>query len=108
MTQFTDYGYSQVRNYIKTTFKTIGLYSGTTQQKVIANPTITENASTITYTVVVDNADGSLNAKAIDNAKLIQTAGSTDAVAIADFTSFTFQSTDDTLTVVINIQVPTI
>lgn len=105
MNQFNEYGYSKVREYVKT-FVYIGLYNGATQIKRVQATDITIDGQVITYNITFDNVDGSLTSQTANQAHIYEDASNANAVASVEFTDFTFESIEDTLTLTIKIQVP--
>lgn len=106
MSQFTSFGYDKVREYVKN-FNSVGIGNETTEIKRFNNVPNTVSGNTITYVMTVDNVDGAFTNKNVNIAKIYENAQGTQAVAEATFTSFTYQSTDDTLTLTISVEVPT-
>lgn len=105
MNQFNEYGYSKVRDYVKT-FAHVGINNGATQIKRVQVSDITITGQVLTYNITFDNVDGSLTGKTVNEGHIYEDASNTNAVASVQFTDFTFESEQDTLTLTIKIQVP--
>lgn len=108
MSQFTSYGYSKMREYVRSTFTYVGVGNGAGEVLRLNNTTITINGDTVSYTFQVTNVDNTLMNKTINNAKIYESSSAVNAVAEVNFTDFKFESTDDVLTLTINIQLPSI
>lgn len=108
MSQFTSYGYGKIREYVRSTFTYVGVGNGAGEVLRFNNATITINGDTVSYTFQVTNSDNTLINKTINNAKIYESSSAANVVAEVNFTDFTFESTDDVLTLTINIQLPSI
>lgn len=105
MNQFNEYGYDKVRDYVKG-FNYIAITNNTADVKRVLVTDVTVTGQVITYNITFDNVDGSLTGKTVQGANVYEDATNTNAVASVEFTDFTFESIEDTLTLTIKIQVP--
>jgi len=108
MSQFTPYGYDKIRTYFKDTFTFVGVGEGNTEHKRYSAVPSSISGNIISYTLTIDNVDGSFTGKTLNIAKVYDIGSGGTSGADATFTNFTFQSVDDVLTLTIKIEIPTV
>ncbi len=106
MAEITGYAYGKLREYMKDNFKVIAIANGTETVKKYTDATITIENEKVKYKVIADNADGSLTGKKVDRFAIYETATSTDKIAEDAFAEFTYTNTNDTLTIEIELVIP--
>lgn len=114
MTQITDYAYGKIRDYAISNFNYLEIQDdlGTPIKRFSTADglTITLNAETqeIEYKVVVSGADTSFTNTTVSNSVIYDSVDSTNPIAQEPFMPFTFESTEDELTVIHKLQIPQI
>lgn len=111
MANINQYGYEKLRSYILSnwTYLELRTPTGTVLKRygTADGLTITGNATTpeIEYKLVV-TGDSTLLNQSVGKSVLFDTATGGTAIATEVFTSFTFESADDQLTIIHRLQVP--
>lgn len=110
MSQVTQYGYDKIRQHIQSSFTFVNIANADGEVKRFSNAAITYDSTDnkVVYAITVDNADGSLTDITVNQANVFEDATSTDAIAGVTFSDFKFESTEDTLTLTIKINIPTV
>lgn len=112
MANINQYGYEKIRSFILSNWKYLELQSpdGTPLKRFSTADglTITGNATAqeIEYKVIVSGADASFTGQTVGKSVLFDVATGGSAIATESFTTFTFESVDDELTVIHKLQAP--
>lgn len=113
MAQINNYGYEKLRQYILAnwTYLEVRTPTGTVIKRfgVSDGLTITGNATTqeLEYKLVL-NGDETFLGQTVGKSVLFDVATDGTAIATEVFTSFTFESVDDQLTILHKLQVPAV
>lgn len=106
MAEITQYAYGTLREYAKNNWKVVAIANGTETVKKYTNAVITVDGNKVKYNVICDNANGSLTGKKVDRFAIYETTTSTDIIAEDTFAEFTYANENDTLTIEIEIVIP--
>ncbi|MGE8004167.1 hypothetical protein [Lysinibacillus sp. NPDC093216] len=108
MAEITSYAYGDLREYMKNTYKAVAIANATAEVKRYTNVDITVEGGKVKYKVLADNTDGSLTGKKVDRFKIYKTGTSTDVIAEVTFAVFTYENNNDTLTIEIELIIPSV
>lgn len=112
MAEINQYGYQKIREFVianwtylevRTPTGTVLKRFGTADGLVITGSGTTQ---TIEYKVVISGADATFANQVVGRSVVFDSSTGTNAIATESFTSFTFESADDELTIIHKLQVP--
>lgn len=110
MAQISTYGYSSIRQYAQTTWQYLEVQKqdGTPLKRFTLSDglTITQVGNTIEYVIIINGNDPLFSNQTVSKSVIFDVATGGQAIAVESFTDFTFESTDDQLTIKHTIQVP--
>ena len=114
MANINTYGYEKLRGFVIGSWKYLELRSpdGTVLKRfgTADGLTITGTATSteIEYKVIVSGTDATFLNKQVSKSVLFDVATGGSAIATETFTTFTFESADDELTIIHKLQVPAV
>ena len=112
MAEINQYGYQKIREFVIANWKHLEVRTPTgvvlKRFSTADGLVITGNASSpvIEYKLIIKGSDALFANQTVGRSVVFDSAVSTNAIATESFTSFTFESADDELTIIHKLQVP--